>query len=568
MTQRNRHLGPTTRRIGTLSMMLTVLLAAFALNALPAAAASLPWATFHDAAYGFSFSYPANWKLTVERDGSHPTLINAATSTTFSPIVNRQSASPVDVMRNVIPAGAVNVRHLAVSGQSAVDYVMPFVPAHGVIGKQLARPRQQERDIVFAVSNTASMTNVYTLQMTQSTDAYGRVSSAASADNTTFQAIVASFRLPAVNTPEFRPNGPLCPVTAGKIAGGPRCYYGCGSICWADDNYLYTKYNDAAALYCDGNGYLGSYGSYYCKDGTNYSAAQVPGGGWFQPYFQCAEFVSRAMGQDNEIPGLKNGGVQGATPATPLTGSYSYDSFPFTYVGGSYSSDTRYHLDNVGHDGVTGLYEYLINSGLAHYVGTDLSQVYPGDVIFFTEGSGFGHVMLVTGTVQDGWSGGNGWDAYLDGHNASAYHGLLKNWVANTGPFTAVDLQGYYGSSGNPSVTGSWNSFTDGYGTPSWWQWTEGSNLTAGATWSFSTSSPCAVAVYIPNGNATANVNFGVNLYNGTRSLRGVNESAIDGWALLFKWGQLPSSPQWINVSNNTGNYNQQLGISQMAFMC
>jgi hypothetical protein len=93
MTQRNRHLGPTTRRIGTLSMMLTVLLAAFALNALPAAAASLPWATFHDPAYGFSFSYPANWKLTVERDGSHPTLINAATSTTFSPIVNRQSAA-------------------------------------------------------------------------------------------------------------------------------------------------------------------------------------------------------------------------------------------------------------------------------------------------------------------------------------------------------------------------------------------------------------------------------------------------------------------------------------------
>jgi len=42
----------------------------------------------------------------------------------------------------------------------------------------------------------------------------------------------------------------------------------------------------------------------------------------------------------------------------------------------------------------------------------------------------------------------------------------------------------------------------------------------------------------------------------------------LDGWALLYKWGELSSAYNKINVSNNTGINGQQLGIGEMAFMC
>ncbi|HLY29745.1 MAG TPA: hypothetical protein VKQ36_01835, partial [Ktedonobacterales bacterium] len=95
-----------------------------------------------------------------------------------------------------------------------------------------------------------------------------------------------------------------------------------------------------------------------------------------------------------------------------------------------------------------------------------------------------------------------------------------------------------------------------------------GSCNTAGAQYKYDSGLQCAVAIYVPQNDATAQVNFGVYNTGGGSVVRGVNESLIDGWALLYKWGSLNSSYDVINVSNNTGISGQQLGIGKMAFMC
>jgi hypothetical protein len=570
------------RRGWCFGFMIAALVSGFALSSLPAVAAPhiLTWRAFRDPLYGFTLSYPGTWTLTAEYNGSHISLLNPATRTTFSPIVTTVTQTPSQVTATMA-SGSIDMRSRAVAGVRGIDYVIPFTPSAHAAGTEALVGRYQTRDVVAARRNTASTTNVYTFQLLQPVDASGRLSSAVTADGVTFEAILSSVRLPASPAPAIGVAASPTSSSIQPLSGTP----GCDTVCWADANWAYTQYDDTSQLYCpsaNGAGYAGSYPNYYCvnsagKKTKNNYAVQVPGPAYFQPLFQCAEFAARAIGQDHAIPGLKNGGVNGTSPGSPLTGSYSYDSFPMTYMGGSYSGDTRYHLDNVGNDGLTGLYEYLSNAGLIAYQGSDLAGAKPGDLVFFYDGSSFYHVEIVISRIKDGWSGSlGGWDTYLDGHNLARYHVLLSTLVANTSSIALVHLRQNYGQTGYPSLTGTWNGFTDGYGQPSDWQYTQSSTITVSATWQPSNISndsnlptdPCAVAVYVPAGNATANVAFGVALANGMHSTRMVDEAPIDGWALLYMWGELPSPPQSIDVSNNTGTPNQQLGIGQMAFMC
>ena len=68
----------------------------------------------------------------------------------------------------------------------------------------------------------------------------------------------------------------------------------------------------------------------------------------------------------------------------------------------------------------------------------------------------------------------------------------------------------------------------------------------------------CAFAIYVAQGNATAQVYFGVYNTGSGSVIRQVNENAIDGWALLYRWGELSSAYDLISVSNNTGISGQQ----------
>jgi hypothetical protein len=45
-------------------------------------------------------------------------------------------------------------------------------------------------------------------------------------------------------------------------------------------------------------------------------------------------------------------------------------------------------------------------------------------------------------------------------------------------------------------------------------------------------------------------------------------ENTLDGWVLLFTWGELNATPTLINVGNNNGTTTQKMGAGAMAFLC
>ncbi len=540
------------------ALMLTLLQSAPA-HAAPAGAA---WQSFVDPVYGFTLRYPSTWGLSRGYDGSHITLEDTVTYTTVSPIVTLDSRTPAQILAAPLPPDATHIQSRRVAGVPALDFTVPYAAGIQPASQNAARVQAAYRTVVVPVPNSAGTTNVYTFLVTLPTNSAGEMNSAVNADNATFEQMLGTFTLPATVRPaagaQARQGGGQGYVIIG--GGG-----GCGSACWADNNWAYNRYDDASPLYCDGNGYTGTWGTFACADGNNMYGVTPPGSppyqGYFQPYFECAEFVARSLGQDGDIPGLHNGGVNGITPVTSTIGSYSYDRFPFTYVGASYSGDTIYALDNVN-----GLYNYLINSGLGYSIGTNMGSASLGDVVFFYSGSSLEHTMIVTGII----SGGSGvTDLELDGHNVDNYHISLNYVKGGFSSYVIIHRRINTGAFGQPTLSGSWNSTTDGYGQAIHWVYTSCSTCdTAGATYSISDQGRCAVAVYVPAGNATANINFGVKQANGSWALRAVNENAIDGWALLYKWGSLSSDPVLINVSNNSGTSGQQLGIGQEAFMC
>lgn len=365
------------------------------------------------------------------------------------------------------------------------------------------------------------------------------------------------------------PTCPSAPATSTKGAIS-NCTYPCDAVCWADANWRYTYYDDSSgqyAVYCDSQGYDRNY-SYttnpHCTDGNLYGS-QVQDNGYFQPNFQCADFVSRALVQNYQIAGVGSGGVNGKTPATPPIGTYSFQTYRFTYA--PYSSNTTYNLILV-----SSFKQYLLNSGLGVSIGTNISQAQAGDVVIYYNSSGTAiHTMI---TTSAGFYSNGRWDVLLDGHNASAYHNLLSWWLGGSGiaSFSIIHMRGSLtGSNGLASLSGgSWTSFTDSYGQSSYWAYTvAGSTPTASAQFPDSAEYQlCALAVYIPSGYATAGVYFQVQMANGSWVSRYVNESNIDGWALLYKWGELSSTPTLIKVNNNNNSPYQQLGVGQVAFLC
>jgi hypothetical protein len=555
-----------TWRFFPLVMMALLLITGYFFTPPPAKAATAGWKTFHDPLYGFSLSYPDTWILAPERDGSHITLLNPVTQTAMSPIVTTQAGTPAGVLKQATPsARAIGVRTRTVAGHPAIDYTTPYVPAPVFHNQDADTPGPlQNHAVILPVSNTSGTTNVYTFLLTQPTDPAGKISAAEQEDNTTFETMLNSFTLPAT----------VASVT-------PYSYYPCDAVCWSDNNWNYTYYDDSSgsySIYCDLAGYNNSYSTNpQCVDGNQYGA-QVPsngvGGGspgtteYFQPNFQCADFVSRALTQNYQIAGVGNGGVKGVFPATPPIGAYSYQTYRFTYT--PYSSDKTYNLIYVPN-----FKQYLLDSGLGISIGTNIAEAQPGDVVIYYNSSGTAiHTMIITSTVQDGWTKYGGWDAIMNGHNASAYHNTLQWWMENpdNASFSIIHMRGSLtGSSGQATRYGSgWTNFTDGYGQSASWVYTISSgNATAWAQFSdYEETTPCAVAVYVPSGNALANLTFGVEMANNGWVYRTVNEANIDGWALLYKWGELSSPPELINVGNNNGQSNVKMGIGEMAFLC
>jgi hypothetical protein len=241
-----------------------------------------------------------------------------------------------------------------------------------------------------------------------------------------------------------------------------------------------------------------------------------------------------------------------------------------TYMGGSYSSNTIYALTFTGNGSSTkGLYDYLTSTNLgAPLTPMTLSGVAAGDVVFFSTGSSFSvsaieHVMIIVSTS------GTDTTTYLDGHNVDDFHATLSSYEGAGYKYQVMHLRNRNGAFGTPTLSGTWNATTDGYGQSVHWAYTGCSTCnTAGAQFIWNSGLQCAVAIYVPSGTGTAQAYFGVYNTGGGSVRRLVNENLIDGWALLYKYGELNSTYETINVSNNTGTSGQQLGIGEEAFMC
>lgn len=540
-----------------------------------AKAAATDWKTFTDPIYGFSLNYPATWMLLPEKNGSHITLLNPATQTTISPLVTTSKDTPANILKK--DSAITGAKTRTVAGHNAADWFTPYVPPKTPMhDKDAAFAFAQSRTVVLPVANTKGSTNVYTFMLAQPTDATSKASAAEQADHPIFESILDTFTLPTTLAPAIQTT---CSTMPGSPASGisPYCSYPCDAVCWADANWSYTYYDDSSgsySIYCDSNGYPTYPVDYsytqdpHCFDGNQYSS-QVPGNGYFQPNFQCADFVSRALVQNHQIAGLGNGGINGQFPATQPTGSsgtYSFQWYPFTYT--PYSSDNAYNLILV-----PTFRQYLLDSGLGVSIGTSVSQAQAADVVVLYHNGSPTHVMITTGAGY--WNSTLGqWDVLVDSHNASSYHQNLSWWMSNpyNTSFEIIHMRGSGTGSVGQAILygGTWNSFTDTYGQSASWAYTTGnSNATAWAQYPDSGEfEPCLIAVYVPSGNGTASLTFGVQMSDGSWAYQSVNENNIDGWAVLFTWGELSSTPTIINVGNNNGSPYQQMGVGQMAFLC
>jgi hypothetical protein len=143
---------------------------------------------------------------------------------------------------------------------------------------------------------------------------------------------------------------------------------------------------------------------------TKYTPAT---GNWYQPDFQCAEFVARALSTAGYFPGL--------TQSSSLDKrKYSFNK----YLG-------SYNLTYVPH-----LYNWLNSKGCAT-ITKDFSQAVPGDVVFYSNSSGLQHISIITKIGQDK----NGKKViYITQHNAAALNALLKYDDPKYLPYPTIQL--------------------------------------------------------------------------------------------------------------------------------
>jgi hypothetical protein len=116
-------------------------------------------------------------------------------------------------------------------------------------------------------------------------------------------------------------------------------------------------------------------------------------------------------------------------------------------------------------------------------------------------------------------------------------------------------------SSGNPG----WAFFTDFSGVASAFTNSNGSTFTSQAVWSFGTQGTCTYYVYVPNGNATANVGYGIftpgfaGIGESRVAVVGINQNSVIGFVLLGTF----SGVNQVQVSNNNGETGTDIGVGR-----
>lgn len=166
-----------------------------------------------------------------------------------------------------------------------------------------------------------------------------------------------------------------------------RCLFILLGVCLVSVSFICMRGQARAAAYAvsDEINYANSHWNWDWTD-LNSTANHIVVGEYVgQPNFQCAEFVARALTAAGWMPGLDANN----SSSNQYNG---YDGYQLRLVGD--------------------LYSYIVDNGYGAVV--PLSQASPGDVAFYSDGSGMYHVTLVVS--------GNGSNALIDGHNVAEYY--------------------------------------------------------------------------------------------------------------------------------------------------
>ena len=196
------------------------------------------------------------------------------------------------------------------------------------------------------------------------------------------------------------------------LLGGRAHASGNPAVTYADNHWNRTYSNDRTTsqeYYCDGAGYNANL---QCVDGNQYSDTSPAGD--YQPNFQCAEFVARALTEYGYMPGLDAyNSTQSAyqnyyPPAGP------HDRFNLLSVTPGLGGDT--------------LEDYLTMTGRAVNIGRSLKNAAPGDVIIFTDSANVPQHAAIFVSVGETWA-----TSLVDAHNVAEYHVSLQSEVGSDG---------------------------------------------------------------------------------------------------------------------------------------
>jgi len=203
------------------------------------------------------------------------------------------------------------------------------------------------------------------------------------------------------------------PLVQFALLGGRAHASGNPAVTYADNHWNRTYYDDRTAsqeYYCDGAGYDANL---QCIHGGNHYSDTSPGGD-FQPNFQCAEFIARALTEYGYMPGLdaynstQNAYQNYYPPAGP------HDKFNLLAVTPGLGGDT--------------LEDYLVNTGRAVNIGRSLDRAAPGDVIIFTDSANVPQHAAIFVSVGSNWA-----TSFVDAHNVAEYHVSLQFEVGSDG---------------------------------------------------------------------------------------------------------------------------------------
>ncbi|MFB9238783.1 hypothetical protein ACFFWC_25185 [Plantactinospora siamensis] len=270
------------------------------------------------------------------------------------------------------------------------------------------------------------------------------------------------------------------------------------------------------------------------------------GAGDWQPNFQCAEYVARALAFEGLIPGLSANSPQSAFA---------------TYTA---SNGRVYHLWNVGSSGVPGLYNFLRDTGLGTWIGNTPTAARPGDVIFYynttdpnqRNDSTRVHTTLV---VRAGTES----EAQYDGHNAAELNGTygsagMRDIIhinRKAASYLTATVSVLENNTTNCPGTQQYFGATDLYGLPTNYTYSNGSHACVRVTFPPVTkSSTCDFWFYVPAGYGTAKVVFGYWVRNPstgvtTKYYASVDEQPLEGWHKVFSAANVTD----INFQDNNG---------------